>query len=283
MNAQAQQAEGSHPLGQEAEGSQAVGASDPNIESEDSGSEDGEEQRQDDQVYENTNSELLMHRILRWETDAQELQGMERLITPFPDEGAQLRMPPRTRGLSDAHIAIYSARPPTPHPFLENASYPTIPSPSSAPITPPNQMITSGDTVPNAPRRHSTCLHGTRCASSPTPSSEPSDAEPDPVCGVCYRRSANVQLVGCSHSLCATCTRRTYFSSQTHYNNWPLGIDCPFCRRLVQFVKSDEDSGRMRRLPLWVVRWSIKGRTRVMRAHKRTVEPEEMRGWVGFM
>lgn len=244
-------------------------------------SEDEGDEDETDRVYIGPGPETLMGRILRWETDAQELQAAGRQIVPFP-EGEQLRMPPLSRGLSDAHLAIYGSRPPTPHPFFEHQSYHANSSSSTAPPTTELEVDT-GNVRPTILSQHSTCPHGAHRTGSPTPSSAPSESDPDPACGVCYRRSVDVQLVGCNHWLCGTCTRRTYFASQKHFNNWPLGIDCPFCRRDVRFVKTSDDSGRMRRLPLWVVRWSIKGRTRVMRAHKGTVEPEEMRGYVGFM
>ncbi|RPB07097.1 hypothetical protein P167DRAFT_550042 [Morchella conica CCBAS932] len=279
-NIETEQSEGDSAPGHVIQTTQGRGSRGEDISSEsshsDSSSEDEGEQDETHQVYVGSTSETLMGRILRWETDTRELQGAERLITPFPEEGEQLRMPPINRGLSDAHIAIYGSRPPTPHPFFEDQSYPTHSSSSTAPrtaelqATPPAAQLQAapGNAPPSLPSQHSTCPHGAHCTGSPTPSSAPSESDPDPACGVCYR---------------STCTRRTYFASQKHFNHWPLGIDCPFCRRDVQFVKSDNDSGRIRRLPLWVVRWSIKGRTKVMKAHRRTVEPEEMRGYVRFM
>ncbi|KAI5839728.1 hypothetical protein DFP73DRAFT_529883 [Morchella snyderi] len=282
-NTQVQQAEGGDAPAQVLESGQAGETRDENRNGQNRGSQNSGGHDEADQVYAAPGPDTLMECILRWDAESRRQQDAEPTLPPFGDEEAQLGMPPRRRGLSAAHIAIYSSRPPTPHPLFEGPSYPENVSPNTGPSTPPNQGIISGDTVPHAPRRHIPSPPDTPRADSPAPSSGPSECEPDPACGVCYRRSVDIRLVGCSHGLCATCTRRTYFASQKHSNHWPSGIDCPFCRRLVQIVKPENEGGRLRRLPLWVVRWSVKGRRRVMRAHPRTVEPEQMRGWVGFM
>ncbi|RPB10652.1 hypothetical protein P167DRAFT_546963 [Morchella conica CCBAS932] len=123
----------------------------------------------------------------------------------------------------------------------------------------------------------------TEASFSPSDASDCS-AEDPAVCQVCTRRKAIVRFVGCTHGLCVSCMKGTWWGRINRERHWPTIVPCGLCRAEIGrvWVRGEGRGGPCPVLTVleFMVQRSVSVRGKLRWEEIDRVRPVEIQPWL---